>query len=389
MLNLKIYTYNNTSSLKKYISEFSNENINFILSSELNENLLDNEYVVDVSSLVQALDKTNGKIDYEVEQLILHYNKKYNIKFIVKEELVDIILEHFPLIFSGKEPLFNYNVGCEQKIYSKDNIIKLKDIEDEEFEKMIDSFNEKLIGHNKFKSDLAKHLKEFRLFNKIGEHKILSIFLFGTSGIGKTQVARILHQLIAPAEKMIKLNFGNYSSEGALNSLIGSPRGFVGSEDGELNTKLRKSLSSVILVDEFEKCAKAVSNFFLELLEEGKYTDMLGEEHDLNGYIIVFTSNIAEDKIDKDIPLEFLNRLNYICKFNFLNEEDKMRYLKSRVNELVDKFNLNNNFKIDEESKKILTGINVSEYESIRAIENEIKKRFIDVVDKLENTTNT
>lgn len=77
---------------------------------------------------------------------------------------------------------------------------------------------------------------------------------------------------------MIKINFGNYSDENALSSLIGSPRGYIGSNKGELSEKILKSKSKIILIDEFEKASKPVFNFFLELLEDGAFTDSLGRE---------------------------------------------------------------------------------------------------------------
>ena len=79
-----------------------------------------------------------------------------------------------------------------------------------------------------------------------------------------------------------------------------------------------------------------------------------------------------------------MNRLNYKCKFNFLNEDDKIKYLKIRINDLCDKFNKHSKIELTEEDKNIFSDINVSMYSSIRDIEQEIKKRFI----KLINQTN-
>lgn len=101
----------------------------------------------------------------------------------------------------------------------------------------------------------------------------------------EVQQARLFHQKLAADEPMIKINFGNYSAQDALNSLIGSPRGYIGSNKGELPDKLMRSRSKVILIDEFEKASKPVYNFFLQLLEEGKFTDSLGREYDLDKYL--------------------------------------------------------------------------------------------------------
>lgn len=386
MLNLKLYTYNDKNSITQYIEK--NKDASFLTLAEYDDKTMyDNKTFIDLTTIADTLNSINKSgILFNIEQTIINiikYNK--DINFSVKDDLSEVIINKLYFIFNETTKLINEEISLtsKQEIENSENKIMLRELSEEQLEQLINTFNSKLIGHNHFKSNLAQNLREFRIFNKISEHKILSIFIFGTSGIGKTEVARIMHKLLAPTEKMIKISFGNYSSQGALNSLIGSPRGFIGSEAGELNIKIEKSKSTIILIDEFEKADKSVINFFLELLEEGKYTDMQGIEHDLNGYIIIFTSNLTEENIINNIPPEFLNRLNYKCKFNFLNEEDKIKYLNIRINDLYDKFNKYNKIKLTEEDKNILKGINVSEYSSIRDIEQEIKKRFIKFISQI------
>ena len=76
-----------------------------------------------------------------------------------------------------------------------------------------------------------------------------------------------------------------------------------------------RSRSKVILIDEFEKASKAVYNFFLQLLEEGKFTDSLGREYDLEKYIIIFTSNMPKERIGEFLPPELRSRFSYKCAF--------------------------------------------------------------------------
>lgn len=386
MLSIKLYTYKNNATLRNFVNNIS-ENEEVILFSELNRKLDDGIlYYVDITSTIYALKNAEETgVLFQIEQSIIKYNYP-NIKYIVDEKLSEYMKDNFVLIFKDIEILCDA-IEDESKPSGKGKgkISFVRDLTDEQFNELMVSFNDMLIGHSTFKKSFEKHLKEFRLFNKILEHKILSLFIFGSSGIGKTEVSRILHKILAPSEKMIKINFGNYSSQGALNSLIGSPRGYIGSDDGELNIKLQSSNSSVILIDEFEKADKQVINFFLELLEEGKYTDLQGVEHDLDGYIIIFTSNINENELAEKIPPEFINRINYIVKFNFLNEEDKLKYLKRRTTQLIDKFNKTSNQKISKEQSNIFDDINLSKYNSIRDIELEIKKKFIDITDNIEN----
>ena len=136
-----------------------------------------------------------------------------------------------------------------------------------------------------------------------------------TSGVGKTETARVLSDLLAPGQPLPKINFGNYSSKDSLNSLIGSPRGYIGSEEGELSLKIEASESGVILIDEFEKANPAVWNFFLDLLESGHFTDPQGAMHDLDGYTIVFTSNAPKEEVRGKFPPELLSRFGLKARF--------------------------------------------------------------------------
>ena len=142
-----------------------------------------------------------------------------------------------------------------------------------------------------------------------------TVAMVGPSGVGKAETARVLSDLLAPGQPLPKINFGNYSSKDSLNSLIGSPRGYIGSEEGELSLKIEASESGVILIDEFEKANPAVWNFFLDLLESGHFTDPQGAMHDLDGYTIVFTSNAPKEEVRGKFPPELLSRFGLKTRF--------------------------------------------------------------------------
>lgn len=209
----------------------------------------------------------------------------------------------------------------------KDPIQNIVDIDQSDFENVLAYLNQNLFGNELFKKRLKEELTKYRLFNRIGQQPIFSVLICGASGIGKTEVARLLHQKLAADEPMIKINFGNYSAQDALNSLIGSPRGYIGSNKGELPDKLMRSRSKVILIDEFEKASKAVYNFFLQLLEEGKFTDSLGREYDLDKYIIIFTSNMPKERIGEFLAPELRSRFSYKCAFWPLSTQEKEQYV--------------------------------------------------------------
>ena len=212
--------------------------------------------------------------------------------------------------------------------------------------------------------------------NCINERKIFSIIICGESGIGKTEFAKILSNELYPNEPLIKINFGNYSTEGVLNSLIGSPLGYVGSDEGgELINKINLSKSKVILIDEFERATPNVYNFFYELLEDGIFTDRHGSEHNLNGYIIIFTSNMSQNQYKKHIPNSLKSRFDMVYYFVDLPIEEKMKYIYATANNLINKLRQHFNKDVDISAIKIELNA-LCQYNNLR----EIKRKVEDVV---------
>lgn len=266
----------------------------------------------------------------------------------------------------------------------KKGVNRIIDLTSEALETFQTSFDVKLYGHEKFKKEFHNLAKTFRVFNKIGEHSILSLFLMGESGIGKTEVARAIHQCLGGKRKLAKINFGNYSSQDALNSLIGSPRGYIGSESGELFMKVKESDTGVILIDEFEKGDSIIYNYFLDVLENGKMTNSQGEDIDLNGYVIIFTSNLNPQGFDNSLSPELRSRFNYIGIFQALNNEDKTKFVKRRMNDIISKYNEKFETKLPSRAHSALCSkINVNEYTNMRDLNQKIREVFVDYIDRI------
>lgn len=264
------------------------------------------------------------------------------------------------------------------------NVNRIVDLTPEDLNVFMKSFDIKLYGHEKFKREFHNLVNTYRVFNKIGEHNILSLFLMGESGIGKTEVARTLHQCLGGKRKLAKINFGNYSSKDALNSLIGSPRGYIGSESGELFMKVKDSDTGVILIDEFEKGDSIIYNYFLDVLENGKMTNSQGEDIDLNGYIIIFTSNLTPQNFDSFLSPELRSRFNYIGIFQALKNNDKEKFVKRRMNDIIGKYNDNYETKLPSYSHSMLCSrINVNEYTNMRDLNQRIREVFVDFLDEM------
>ncbi len=307
---------------------------NFEKASETNEYT----QIVDISSLAQI-----NNIQYNSESVFPLFPQETifiadnNFKKIFEYELRFCFEE-----FQDLDIVENFEVIDEEEVTGKRKKLKHKkiiDLSNEEISDFTSSFAKRIYGHDKFKTDFEDLIRNFRVFNKLGEHKILSIFLMGDSGVGKTEVARAIHKSLKGKEKLAKINFGNYSSDNSLNSLIGSPRGYIGSDEGEIFIRVKGSDTGLILIDEFEKSNTTLFNYFLDVLENGKIVSSLAEEIDLNGFIIVFTSNVSKEDFPKRISPELRSRFDYKGFFTLLSVKDKKKFVDFRVKDIIKKFN--------------------------------------------------
>lgn len=262
----------------------------------------------------------------------------------------------------------------------------LTSLGDPEFEQVLSILNSELIGQIEFKRSFESRSRSFRLFNALDEQPVFSLLLLGPSGVGKTEVAKILCEAIAPRQPLPKINLGNYSSKDSLNSLIGSPRGYIGSEEGELVKKIDSSDAGILLVDEFEKAEPAVWNFFLDLLETGLFTDSQGMEHDLRGFVIVFTTNCPLEKLDETFPAELLSRFSLKCLFSRLSVNDKRFFVERYVSMFVKKYRGVTLWDLpalpDDIVDKAIREIDVEATENIRILKNATKSWISEFVEK-------
>lgn len=341
---LALYSYANSAVAKKLyedglllsLSELIDECEGIVFQYNINNisKIIEEHNVeyIDLSSIIKTLKIRNDLI-FQFEILIHHISAAKGIRFCSESSLVSEVSTLFPFFFS-KELHMDGD--------KKDEVIdeKPKEIDISTVTSLVNSVCEKLRGHNAFKEDFKHNLLKFSFLNRMGERKILSIILCGDSGIGKTEFAKIMSDIIYPKEPLVKINFGNYSNEGVLNSLIGSPLGYVGCEEGgELINKISMSKSRIILIDEFERATPSVFNFFYELLEDGIFTDRHGIAHNLNGYIIVFTSNMTQIEYHKHIPNSLKSRFDMVFYFVDLPAGEKKTYIFDTANTLMEKLN--------------------------------------------------
>lgn len=355
----------------------------FLSSLKIEELDDEAEYYVDLSSLAGFI-KTNDTQMLHFEQLfntfgdnvtficdkIYEKDIRYTLRYVF-DDFVDIGIE------SEETPIEQNDSEPEKSKQVK----KITDLDETELEAFFTAFDSRLYGHERFKEEFKGIVESFRVFNKLGEHKILSLFLMGDSGVGKTEVARSIHKALGSKSKLAKVNFGNYSSHDALNSLIGSPLGYIGSDGGELVKRMSESDIGLILIDEFEKADNAVFNYFLDVLENGKIVNSQAEEYDVNGYIIVFTSNISKEDFKKKISPELRSRFDYKGIFNLLTDEDKLKFVHFRVNQIVDKYKEFVSADLpDKLHDEMVSAIDVTQYKNMRDLNKKIKDTFVEKI---------
>lgn len=379
---LKLYKLKDFRSIKSF---FEDNGKIFTAAIDLQGDFLEeikrdpDKYYIDITQWVENLNVHRDLI-HNMQGLLNLLPEE--VTFLCEDKLGDLSLDVFRHNFPSSADLdIQLPEEVQQTQMQEDvNVVKkLVDLKNEELSDFLEFINKNLIGHKKFKEELAVRLKSFKLFHRLGEQKVFSIFLMGESGIGKTEVGRLMHKALGSQKSLCKISFGNYSSKDSLNSLIGSPRGYMGSETGELPMKIERSDIGIILIDEFEKADNPVFNFFLDLLEEGKFTDSQSNVYDLDGYLIIFTSNLSPENYKKRLSPELRSRFDYVCQFQLLTDKEKKDYMYKRIEVTIKKFEEKLNVTISKEDKAILYSIDYSSLNNLRKINRAIKEKFAEI----------
>lgn len=343
-----------------------------LYQNELDELLAKSKVDIDLTSAVK-ISKVNDSINYFLEKII-YLIVDMDVKFIIEETYLKDLLNSYPFFVEGEK----LDIGTPNEVNEEIILEETKSLIVDDaynFEELKTFLNEYLIGHVAFKERLIEELKVYKYFNKvIRDQPIFSIFLLGTSGTGKTEIGRTLHKYLDQTSSVAKINLANYKSESSLASLIGSPPGYIGSkEESDLVRKINNSNAGVLIIDEFEKADGAIHNFFLQLLEEGKFDDALGNIHNVNGYIVVFTSNFNKNEYLEKLPPELRSRFNMVIECKPLNLEDRGEYLKK----IIDEYNSNLSDKLSgEDINIIIQKINYQKESNLRNLRNFARKEF-------------
>ncbi|MDK2785904.1 MAG: ATP-dependent Clp protease ATP-binding subunit ClpC [Thermotoga sp.] len=256
-----------------------------------------------------------AKLKVELQKLKEEYEKarksQEKVEPVVNEDIVAKIVEQWTGI-----PVSRIMES------EKDKLLKLEEL-----------IHQRLVNQEEAVRMVARTIRRARVGIK-NPRRPIGVFLFlGPTGVGKTELARTLADVLFGSEDaMIRLDMSEYMEKHSVARLIGAPPGYVGYEEGgQLTEAVRRRPYSVILLDEIEKAHPDVFNILLQVFEDGRLTDGKGNTVDFRNTIIIMTSNIGSEKIlesQENVRLEIEKEIRNVFKPEFLNRIDAIVYFK-------------------------------------------------------------
>ncbi|HET8737220.1 MAG TPA: ATP-dependent Clp protease ATP-binding subunit, partial [Pricia sp.] len=265
-----------------------------------------------------------------------------------------------------KETVTEDNVADVVSMMSGIPVNRIAQTESNKLAELPNLIKANVIGQDEAVAKVAKAIQRNRAGLKDPNKPIGSFIFLGQTGVGKTQLAKVLaKELFDSEDALIRIDMSEYMEKFAISRLVGAPPGYVGYEEGgQLTEKVRRKPYSVILLDEVEKAHPDVFNMLLQVLDDGYLTDSLGRKIDFRNSIIIMTSNIGarklkdfgqgvgfgtaamkaqedthqksviEGALKKAFAPEFLNRIDDVVVFNSLEREDIHKIIDIELDKL-------------------------------------------------------
>ena len=329
---------------------------------------------IKVSKKVEALEEEIAKIQQLKNEAVSGARYEEAARYRDNERTLYKQLDHEKELWE-KESLKNRSeVGFDDiaQVVSMMSGVPITRMEQSEMKKLSSLeqiITEKVIGQEEAISKIVKAIKRNRTGLKDPNRPIGSFIFIGQTGVGKTQLAKILaRELFDSEESLIRLDMSEYMEKFTTSRLIGAPPGYVGHEEGgQLTERVRRKPYSVILLDEIEKAHPDVFNMLLQVLDDGFLTDSLGRKVDFRNTIIIMTSNIGarqvkefgqgvgfstmaktaqaeeyersvvEGALKKVFAPEFLNRIDDVVMFNALDKDNIKGIVQVELQKLLDR----------------------------------------------------
>ena len=203
-------------------------------------------------------------------------------------------------------------------------VSRMLESEKEKLLRMEAELHKRVVGQDKAISAVSNAVRRSRAGLSNEKRPIGSFLFLGSTGVGKTELAKALAEFLFNDENLItRIDMSEYQERHTVSRLVGAPPGYVGyDEGGQLTEAVRRKPYSVILLDEIEKAHPDVFNVLLQVLDDGRLTDNKGRTVDFKNTILIMTSNVKEEDLKAAMRPEFLNRIDEIVVFDQLTKDD-------------------------------------------------------------------
>jgi ATP-dependent Clp protease ATP-binding subunit ClpB len=287
---------------------------------------------------------------------------------------------------------FKEHVGSEDvaEIVARWTGIPVTRIEETETNKLVfleDRLHERVIGQDEAVSAVSSALRRSRAGLQDPDRPIGSFLFLGPTGVGKTELARALAELMFDSQDaMIRIDMSEYMEKHSVSRLVGAPPGYVGYEEGgQLTEAVRRRPYSVVLLDELEKAHPDVFNSLLQVLDDGRLTDGQGRTVDFKNTILIMTSNVGSGTGDYEAAVkstfkpEFINRLDDIVEFDALSREQIGEIVTIQVARLVSRVNDRGlDVELTDSAVELIGNLGYDPTYGARPLKRVIQKKLID-----------
>ena len=299
--------------------------------------------------IVEGLQKARQQLEeYKIQahnaELAGDYGKVAELRYGKIEETRKRIEELSARQAEIKDPIITEAVTPEDiaEVVAKWTGIPVNRMLESEKDKLLrmeDELHKRVIGQDQAIKAVSDAVRRSRAGLQNEKRPIGSFLFLGSTGVGKTELAKTLAEFLFNDENMItRIDMSEYQERHSVSRLVGAPPGYVGyDEGGQLTEAVRRKPYSVILLDEIEKAHPDVFNILLQVLDDGRLTDNKGRTADFKNTILIMTSNLREEELKSRMRPEFLNRIDEVISFSQLTQKDILEILRLQEAQLARK----------------------------------------------------
>ena len=373
---------------------------------------------LDVPLHITDLESELDNVKNDKNQAVKNQKYEQAASFRDKEKIIEKKLNSAQILWEeeckkNKEIVNEESIADVVSMMTGIPLNKLKQSESNKLSNLTSIVKKSIIGQDKAIEKVVKSIQRNRAGLKDPKKPIGSFIFLGQTGVGKTQLAKILaKELFDSEDALIRVDMSEYMEKFAISRLIGAPPGYVGYEDGgQLTEKIRRKPYAVVLLDEIEKAHPDVFNMLLQVLDDGFLTDSLGRKIDFTNCVIIMTSNIGVKKIQdfgsgvgfgttakksqedsftqktimnslqKKFAPEFLNRIDEVIIFNSLSEQNIHSIIEIELEKLYERINeLGYKIKLSKKAKDFLCKKGYDKKYGARPLKRTIQRHVEDLI---------